>query len=115
MAHATDWAIRLGDGTQESKDRMQKAIDDLWMYTGELFETDEQTAILEDKNIAVDMAMIKAKWRQEIERIIAEATLTMPKDEYMQTGSSNGIHTEYLGHILSEMQYLQRAYPEATW
>ncbi len=115
MAHATDWAIRLGDGTEESNHRMQKAIDDLWMYTGELFETDEQTAILRDKNIAADMAMIKAKWRQEIERIIGEATLTMPKDEYMQTGSSTGIHTEYLGHILSEMQYLQRAYPEATW
>jgi len=115
MTHATDWVLRLGDGTEESHDRIQKAINSLWMYTGELFETDEATAILEDKNIAVDIAIIKTKWKQDIERILAEATLVIPKDEYMQTGSNKGIHTEHLGHILSEMQYLQRAYPEAIW
>jgi ring-1,2-phenylacetyl-CoA epoxidase subunit PaaC len=115
MAHAADWALRLGDGTEESNYRMQKAVNTLWTYTGELFETDPATALLEDKNIAVDMALIKAKWYAEITRIIKEAQLEMPADEYMQTGSSKGIHTEHLGHILSEMQYLQRAYPEATW
>ena len=115
MTHATDWVLRLGDGTEESHGRMQKAINSLWMYTGELFETDEATAILEDKNIAVDMAIIKTKWTQYIANTLAESKLTLPKDEYMQTGGSKGIHTEYLGHILSEMQYLQRAYPEAIW
>lgn len=115
MAHATDWVLRLGDGTDESHYRMQKAVNELWMYTGELFETNEATAILEDKNIAVDMAIVKAKWKQEIDRVLTEATLTMPKDEYMQTGGNKGVHSEYLGHILSEMQYLQRAYPEAIW
>ncbi len=114
-AHATDWVLRLGDGTEESHLRMQRAVNDLWMFTGELFETNEATALLEDKNIAVDMALIKAKWKQDIERVFAEAKLEMPKDEYMQTGGLSGIHTENLGHILSEMQYLQRAYPEATW
>ncbi len=115
MAHATDWVLRLGDGTDESHHRIQKAVNELWMYTGELFETNEATAILEDKNIAVDMAVVKAKWKQEIERVLTEATLTVPKDQYMQTGGSKGVHSEYLGHILSEMQYLQRAYPEAIW
>ena len=115
MAHAIDWTLRLGDGTEESHYRMQKAINNLWMYIGELFETDDATALLEDKNIAVDMAVVKTKWKQEINRVLTEATLEIPEDDFMQTGNSNGIHTEYLGHILSEMQYLQRAYPEAIW
>ena len=115
MAHATDWVLRLGDGTPESHRRMQKAVDELWMYTGELFETDEAMALLGDKNIAVDMTLIAAKWKKDIEQVLAEATLKMPGECYMQTGSSNGVHTEHLGHILSEMQYLQRAYPEAIW
>ena len=115
MAHATDWTLRLGDGTEESHYRIQKAVNNLWMYTGELFETDDATAFLEDKNIAVDMAVVKTKWKEEINGVLSEATLEVPEDQYMQTGSGKGIHTEYLGHILSEMQYLQRAYPEATW
>jgi len=115
MAHAADWVLRLGDGTPESHHRMQKAVDDLWMYTGELFETDEASAVLEDTNIAVDMALIAGKWQQDVARTLTEATLTAPADQHMQTGSSKGVHTEYLGHILSEMQYLQRAYPEAIW
>jgi ring-1,2-phenylacetyl-CoA epoxidase subunit PaaC len=115
MAHATDWTLRLGDGTHESHQRMQQGINELWAYTGELFETDEATAILRDKNIAVDIAPVQQKWRQHIERTLAEATLKLPVDAYMHTGSSNGVHTEYLGHILTEMQYLQRAYPDAIW
>ena len=115
LAHATDWVLRLGDGTEESHARMQSAIDNLWMYTGELFETDEVDILLLEKGIAADMSLVKPAWRQQIEKVLAEATLTLPKDEYMQTGSRKGIHTEYLGHILTEMQYLQRSYPEAIW
>ncbi len=115
MAHATDWALRLGDGTDESHYRMQKAVDDLWMYTGEMFSTDEADAILRDRNVSVDLAPVKARWQASIEKTLAEATLAIPGDEYMQAGGLQGIHTEYLGHILTEMQYLQRAYPEATW
>ncbi|MCW3123718.1 MAG: Phenylacetate-CoA oxygenase subunit PaaI [Flavipsychrobacter sp.] len=115
MAHAGDWVLRLGDGTEESHNRIQKAINKLWMYTGELFETDETDAILADKNIAVDLALVKAKWTAHITGVLKEATLSVPEDEYMQTGGRKGVHTEHLGHILSEMQYLQRAYPEAIW
>ncbi len=115
MTHATDWTLRLGDGTNESHRRMQAAIDALWMYTGEMFETDEADALLQDKNVAVDMAPVQASWKAYIENVLKEATLTMPADGYMQTGGRKGVHTEHLGHILSEMQYLQRAYPEATW
>jgi ring-1,2-phenylacetyl-CoA epoxidase subunit PaaC len=115
MAHATDWVLRLGDGTAESHERMQQSINELWAYTGELFETDEATAVLADKNIAVDKAPLRVKWLAHVKGVLAEATLTVPKDGYMMTGGSKGVHTEHLGHILSEMQYLQRAYPEAIW
>ena len=115
MQHAIDWTLRLGDGTSESHKRMQTAVNDLWMYTGELFEMDEVDAQLIRDGIAVDLIPIKAKWNNDIKTVLSKATLLMPEDTYMQTGSKKGIHTENLGHILSEMQYLQRAYPDATW
>ncbi len=113
MAHATDWVLRLGDGTEESHRRMQQGISDNWMFTGEMFEMDEVEMLL--AGVSVDVAEIKEKWLAQVSKVIAEATLSLPPDTYMQTGGRNGIHTEYLGHILSEMQYLQRAYPTATW
>lgn len=113
MAHATDWVLRLGDGTEESHRRMQQGISENWMFTGEMFEMDEVETLL--AGVSVDVAEIKEKWLNQVSKVIAEATLTLPTDTYMQTGGRNGIHTEYLGHILSEMQYLQRAYPTATW
>ncbi len=115
MQHAIDWTLRLGDGTAESHKRLQKALNDLWMYTGELFEMDNIDTYLLHQHIAVDAMALKTKWQSEIDRILTEATLTVPEDTYMQTGSKKGIHTENLGHILSEMQYLQRAYPDAKW
>jgi ring-1,2-phenylacetyl-CoA epoxidase subunit PaaC len=115
LQHASDWTIRLGDGTEESKHRMQKAINDLWMYTGELFEMDEvENALLKD-GIAADLVPIKSEWQNQIQNVIKEATLILPDDGYMQSGSRKDVHTEKLGHILSEMQYLQRAYPDAKW
>lgn len=115
MQHAIDWTLRLGDGTAESHKRMQKGLNDLWMYTGELFEMDTLDTYLLHQHIAVDTIALKAKWQTEIEKVLTEATLTLPEDTYMQTGSKKGVHTENLGHILSEMQYLQRAYPDAKW
>jgi ring-1,2-phenylacetyl-CoA epoxidase subunit PaaC len=115
MQHAVDWTTRLGDGTNESHKRMQKAVNDLWMYTGELFEMDETDGYLMREGIAADLIPIKTQWHKEINTVLSKATLTLPEDIYMQTGSRKGIHTENLGHILSEMQYLQRAYPDATW
>jgi ring-1,2-phenylacetyl-CoA epoxidase subunit PaaC len=115
VRHAADWAIRLGDGTTESKKRMQEAVNDLWMYTGELFETDEAEGLLLHEGLAVDLATIKATWQKHIKEVLGEATLHIPTDGYMQTGGLKGVHSEQLGHILSEMQYLQRAYPDAKW
>ncbi len=114
-AHAIDWVLRLGDGTEESHNKIQKAVNELWMFTGELFETEEVDALLRDQNIAVDMPVIADKWKEHVAQVLSEATLTIPESGYMQSGSNKGIHTEHLGHILTEMQYLQRAYPEATW
>ena len=115
LQHATDWTIRLGDGTDESKQRMQKAINDLWMYTGELFEMDEVENTLLKSGIIADFIPIKSQWQNKIQAVLTEATLKMPEDGYMQTGGRKGVHSEKLGHILSEMQYLQRAYPDAKW
>lgn len=115
MQHSVEWTIRLGDGTAESHKRMQKAINDLWMYTGEFFEMDHLDTFLLHQHIAVDTIPLKIKWQEYIKTALAEATLIMPIDSYMQTGSKKGIHSENLGHILSEMQYLQRAYPDAKW
>ncbi|MDP2387458.1 MAG: 1,2-phenylacetyl-CoA epoxidase subunit PaaC [Bacteroidota bacterium] len=113
--HAIDWTIRLGDGTAESHKRMQAAINDLWMWTGELFEMDEVDTILLKDGISVDLAPIRDLWKKELDKVLLEAMLVFPEAEYMQSGSRKGIHTENMGHILSEMQYLQRAYPDAKW
>jgi ring-1,2-phenylacetyl-CoA epoxidase subunit PaaC len=115
LLHVSDWTQRLGDGTAESHDRMQRAIDELWMYTGELFEMDEVDALLVKAGVAPDLGALKPEWYNHVVQVLDEATLLVPQDCYMQTGSRQGIHTEHLGHILSEMQYLQRAYPDAVW
>jgi ring-1,2-phenylacetyl-CoA epoxidase subunit PaaC len=115
LRHATDWVFRLGDGTPESHSRMQAALDKLWMFTGELFEMDDIDLMLLEAGIACDLHTIKPVWQKQVAQVIAGATLQLPADGYMQTGSRQGVHTEYLGHILSEMQYLVRAYPDATW
>ncbi len=115
LQHAADWTIRLGDGTEESKQRMQKAINDHWMYTGELFEMDEVENLLLKDGIAADHVILKTQWQNKIQTVLTEATLSIPEDGYMHSGSRKGIHTENLGHLLSEMQYLQRAYPDAKW
>lgn len=115
LQHATDWVIRLGDGTVESGIRMQNALNDLWMYTAELFEMDEVEKQLFTVGISVDTTDLKEVWINQVTATINEACLTLPDSTYMQTGGRSGIHSENLGHILSEMQYLQRAYPDAKW
>jgi ring-1,2-phenylacetyl-CoA epoxidase subunit PaaC len=115
LKFATDWTLRLGDGTEESHQRIQKSFDDIWMFTGELFETNEVDAIMIKEGIAPDYNNLKARWKKIITEVLLEATLKVPADAYMQTGSRKGVHTEYLGYILAEMQYLPRAYPDAKW
>jgi ring-1,2-phenylacetyl-CoA epoxidase subunit PaaC len=115
LRHATEWLIRLGDGTEESHGRAQQAVDDLWPYTGEMFETDAVEEALIAKTIAVDPEPIREEWQATIDSALVEATLQRPVAAWMQTGGRYGRHSEHLGHLLASMQYLQRAYPGATW
>jgi len=110
-----DWVIRLGDGTAESHARMQSAIDDLWMYTGELCTPDATELRLIEAGIAADVGALAAPWRRQVDDVFGAATLAVPGDAYMQQGGKRGVHTEHLGHLLAEMQVLQRSYPGATW
>ncbi|MEI8133485.1 MAG: 1,2-phenylacetyl-CoA epoxidase subunit PaaC [bacterium] len=113
--HSYDWLLRLGDGTDESHARMQTAVNELWMYTGEMFEQDEVEKDLIQANIACDTSALKEKWIAKVTNALTEATLTTPPIGYNQTGGRNGVHSENLGFILAELQYLPRAYPDATW
>jgi len=112
---SSEWVIRLGDGTQESHQRMQHAINELWMYVDELFiNADYETALLK-QNISVDVSLIKNAWYKKTGEIFSEATLKIPENIFQQTGGKQGIHTERLGYILAEMQFMQRAYPNSVW
>jgi ring-1,2-phenylacetyl-CoA epoxidase subunit PaaC len=105
----------LGDGTDESHQRMENAIDELWPYIDELFiNAAYEEALLED-NIAVDVSALKSKWFEKILPIFNEATLQVPQNVFAKTGGKQGIHSEQLGYILAEMQFMQRAYPNSTW
>ena len=97
---SSEWVIRLGDGTEESHHRISKAVDQLWAYTGELFPKDDP---------------LQQQWLQKIQSVFAEAGLTIPENTWMHQGGTTGNHTEHLGYILAEMQFLQRAYPGSQW
>ena len=112
---SADWVVRLGDGTDESHARMQAAIDDLWMYTGEMFEPDEMERALAEDGIGCDLTTLARPWRDAVETVLAEATLAVPAATAMQHGGRRGRHTEHLGHMLATMQWLQRAYTGAQW
>jgi len=116
---SSDWVIRLGDGTDESHARMQRAVDRLWPYTGELFAADQVDAELAREGIGVDPATLREPWLAAVGGVLAEATLALPASDWMhgtrRGGGKQGVHTEHLGHLLAEMQFLQRAYPGAAW
>jgi ring-1,2-phenylacetyl-CoA epoxidase subunit PaaC len=115
LQRSTDWVIRLGDGTAESHRRMQSAIDAFWMYTGELFEMDAVESELLQTGVGADLQALRGPWMEHVEKTLTEATLTVPAGKWMQKGGKRGIHTERLGYILAEMQFLQRTYPGAQW
>ncbi len=115
LRHSSEWIVRLGDGTDESHCRTQIAIDDLWAFTGEMFAVDEAECALIDAGIAIDPAGLKAQWLKIVSGVVNEATLTLPKSDWMQHGGRVGRHSEHLGHLLSELQSLQRTFPGATW
>jgi ring-1,2-phenylacetyl-CoA epoxidase subunit PaaC len=115
LRHSAEWLIRLGDGTDESHERARVALDELWTYTGELFEADEIGRELAQSGIAPDASILEDSWRKRIEPILREATLNIPNAIWMQSGGRSGRHTEHLGYILADLQFLQRAHPEAVW
>jgi ring-1,2-phenylacetyl-CoA epoxidase subunit PaaC len=115
VRHSSEWMIRLGDGTEESHRRAQTAIDDLWAFTGEMFAVDDAERGLIDAGIAVDPASLRPRWLKTVSTVLGEATLTMPQNDWMQKGGRIGHHTEHLGHLLSELQSLQRTFPGAVW
>jgi len=115
VRHSSVWMVRLGDGTGESHARVQTAIDDLWAFTGEMFEVDASESALIDAGVAVDPAMLRPQWLRTVSDVVVEATLALPKSSWMQQGGRSGRHSEHLGHLLSELQSMQRTFPGATW
>jgi ring-1,2-phenylacetyl-CoA epoxidase subunit PaaC len=113
--HSFSWVRRFGNGTDESAERLKKGFEEIWPFTGELFEMNEVDAVLIPAGIAVDLNKIKPLWEREINALLNEAGLEVPIGSYMQTGSRKGYHSEYLGHLLAEMQAVPRMYPEAKW
>jgi ring-1,2-phenylacetyl-CoA epoxidase subunit PaaC len=115
VERSAEWVVRLGDGTAESHGRMQRALDALWPYAGELFVADAADMALADAGIGVDARTLAAPWRETVDAVLADATLARPADGYVQRGGRDGRHGEHLGHLLCELQFLQRAYPDARW
>jgi ring-1,2-phenylacetyl-CoA epoxidase subunit PaaC len=111
---SSEWVIRLGDGTEESHNRMLKAIDELWRYTGEMFMPADY-----EMHLNIDFTELKNSWTEKINTVFTEAALILPSEGkeaiFMQTGGKTGMHTEHLGYILSDLQYMQRAYPDSQW
>ena len=109
-----DWVIRLGDGTEESNRRIKEAINDLWPYTDEMFipAAFEENLI---NSVSIDVSSIKNEWLEKVKSVFREATLSIPEKIWMQSGGKNGVHTEHLGYLLAEMQFMQRAYPGLEW
>lgn len=104
---SSEWVIRLGDGTADSHDRVNHALENLWNYTGELFEQGLITGI--------DYRALQTKWENRVTKIFEEATLQVPGNSWMQTGGTSGKHTEHMGYLLTELQYMQRTFPNANW
>lgn len=116
LRHSREWVLRLGDGTEESHDRIQASIDEIWRYVGEMFYTDEVDEIMINEGLGTDPESFREEWKSLVEDVLEEATLIVPDwDQFMISGSRNGMHTEHLGHMLAQMQFLRRSHPEADW
>lgn len=115
LQHTAEWSVRLGDGTPDSHQRMQTALETLWPYAAELFTPDAVDDAAGATGIGVPCASLEASWHALVDPVLLEATLTAPAATPFRSRGKAGVHTEHLGHLLSEMQYLQRAYPGAQW
>jgi ring-1,2-phenylacetyl-CoA epoxidase subunit PaaC len=107
LRHASQWLVRLGDGTEESHERVQQSLDELWRFTGEFFEA--------DSFISTKIEDLESEWKRQVAAILDEATLSMPEAQFMATGGREGKHSESFGFLVAEMQHMQRTYPGATW
>ena len=112
---STDWVVRLGDGTEESHERIQNAINGLWTYTDELFHQTEADIAMVEEGIAVDVTKLKETYYSKINAVLERATIEIPESKWFQKGGKNGIHSEHLGYLLADMQYMQRTYPGMEW
>lgn len=112
---SSDWVTRLGDGTEESKAKMQEAINDLWTYTDELFHQTEADKAMVAGGFGVDVTKLKDDYYKQVNQVLEEANLEIPESKYFQKGGKEGVHTEHLGFLLSDLQYMQRAYPNMEW
>lgn len=115
LRHSSGWIIRLGDGTDQSHSRMQQAIDGMWRFTAEMFEADDLDREMASDGIGVDPSTLKEVWESKVDGALEEATLTRPVDPFQTSGGRTGTHTEHLGPMLAEMQWLQRSYPGLSW
>jgi ring-1,2-phenylacetyl-CoA epoxidase subunit PaaC len=115
IERSSDWVVRLGDGTDTSHQLMQQAIDALWRFTGELFTPGAAELALVERGVAPDVRSIARPWSDAVDAVLREATLVRPADGWSHQGGKAGVHTEHLGRMLAEMQFLQRAYPDAAW
>jgi ring-1,2-phenylacetyl-CoA epoxidase subunit PaaC len=115
LRYSSGWLVRLGDGTDESRNRVQSALESLWPYTVELFAEDDLDRDMAEAGIAPRLSDVHAAWSARIDAILAEATLKRPIDRPHAWHGKRGQHSEHLGYLLAEMQYMQRAYPDARW
>lgn len=115
LKHSSEWVIRLGDGTEESHQRVQEAVNDLWRYTSELFYEDEVDNELKASGVLPDLTELKKRWQSTVEDVLGEATLSIPENNWQFDGGRRGVHTESMGYILADLQYMQRAYPGLQW
>ena len=115
LRHSSEWVIRLGDGTEESHQRIQESLNTLWRYTSELFYADEVDAELIANGTIPSMDGLESDWKKTVDEVFAEATLEIPEKPWKFEGGRKGMHSEHLGYILSELQYMQRAYPGMEW
>lgn len=115
LRHSSEWVLRLGDGTAESHARAQRALDDLYAFTGEFFHLDDAERALVADGVIVDPETVRAEFERTVASVVGEATLILPKSGWMQKGGRVGHHSEHLGHLLAELQHLQRSMPGAKW
>jgi ring-1,2-phenylacetyl-CoA epoxidase subunit PaaC len=115
LKHSSEWVIRLGDGTDESHSRIQDSLNTLWRYTSELFYSDEVDVEMQKAGVAPNMSEVFEDWKKTVDAVLDEATLQIPTNNWKQEGGRKGMHSEHFGYILTELQYMQRAYPNMEW